>query len=60
MESFVSIPLGGEGGAVQAYIGESVSYHIGADKDGNAIAIYEQDEDTVNKFYETWNRENNA
>lgn len=37
-------------------IGESVSWHIGADKDGNAVAIYDEDEETVRRFYEKWNR----
>lgn len=34
-------------------IGESVSWHLGSDKDGNAVAIYEEDEETVKKFYES-------
>lgn len=32
-------------------IGESVSWHLGADKDGNAVAIYHEDDETVRKFY---------
>jgi hypothetical protein len=32
-------------------IGESVSWHLGADKDGNAVRIYEEDDETVRKFY---------
>jgi hypothetical protein len=38
--------------AEDVVIGESVSWHLGADKDGNAVAIYDEDEETVKKFYE--------
>jgi hypothetical protein len=33
-------------------IGQSVSWHLGSDKDGNAVGIYDEDEETVKKFYE--------
>lgn len=33
-------------------IGKSVSWHLGADKDGNAVRIYDEDDETVKKFYE--------
>jgi hypothetical protein len=48
--------LFGEGGGkkITATIGESVSWHLGSDENGNAIAIYEEDEATVKKFYENW------
>lgn len=39
--------------AEDVVIGESVSWHLGSDKDGNAVAIYEEDEETVKKFYES-------
>lgn len=46
---------------IKCYIGESVSWHLGSDKDGYAIPIYEEDEETVRKFYKNWKtRETNA
>lgn len=41
---------------MKATIGEYVSWHLGSDKDGYAIPIYEQDEETVKKFYKNWKK----
>jgi hypothetical protein len=35
-------------------IGDSVNWHLVADKHGNAIAVYEEDKETVRRFYKDW------
>jgi hypothetical protein len=42
--------------ATDITIGESVSYHLGCDEDGNAISVYDESAEVVKKFYENWNR----
>lgn len=41
---------------IKAVIGESVSWHLGVDKDGYAVRVYDEDEETVKRFYENWNK----
>lgn len=45
---------------IVATIGESVSWHLGSDADGNAIPVYEEDEATVNQFFVNRYRESTA
>jgi hypothetical protein len=42
--------------AADMTIGESVSYHLGCDEHGNAMAVYDESAEVVKKFYENWNR----
>lgn len=41
-----------------ATIGSSVTWHLGSNERGNAIRIYEENEETVRKFYENWSKSN--
>lgn len=44
------------GEPIVATIGESVSWHLTSDKDGNAVMVYEEDDEFVKNFYSNWNK----